>query len=84
MGDNLNNNKKINADLRIIKKKYGEEMMHLCRRLFSTLLDEPGLLPKQMLKLFEPTRFLYEDIVKNNLIDDFKDYVYSSIPPEDK
>ena len=84
MGDSLKKDKKINADLRIIKKKYGEEMMHLCRRLFSTLLDEPGLLPKQMLKLFEPTRFLYEDIVKNNLIDDFKDYVYSSIPPEDK
>ena len=84
MGENLDKNKKINADLRIIKKKYGEEMMHLCRRLFSTLLDEPGLLPKQMLKLFEPSRFLYEDIVKNNLIDDFKDYVYSSIPPEDK
>ena len=84
MGDNLNKNKKINTDLRIIKKKYGEEMMHLCRKLFSTILEEPGLLPKQMLKLFEPTRFLYEDIVKNNLIDDFKDYVYSSIPPEDK
>ena len=75
MGDSLKN-KKITADLRIIKKKYGEEMMHLCRKLFSTLLDEPGLLPKQMLKLFEPTRFLYEDIekVKNILTENNIEY----------
>ena len=84
MGDNINNNKQLNTDLRIIKKKYGEEMMHLCRKLFPTLLEEPGLLSKQILNLFEPTRFLYEDIVSNNLIEEFKDYVYSSIPKEDK
>lgn len=31
-------------DLKQIKKDYGENMSHLCRRLFSTILETPGLL----------------------------------------
>lgn len=30
----------MNSDLKIIKKKYGENMMKLVRKLFSTLLEE--------------------------------------------
>lgn len=30
----------MNCDLKIIKKKYGENMMKLVRKLFSTLLKE--------------------------------------------
>ena len=29
-------------DLEIIKKKYGEEMSHLCRTLFPTILEQEG------------------------------------------
>ena len=29
-------------DLKMIKKKYGEEMMKLCRSLFSTILENDG------------------------------------------
>ena len=29
----------MNEDLKIIKKHYGEKMMHLCRELFPTLLQ---------------------------------------------
>ena len=30
-------------DLKIIKRKYGEKMMHLVRELFPTLLEDEGL-----------------------------------------
>ena len=29
----------MNSDLKIIKKYYGEKMMHLCRKNFSTILS---------------------------------------------
>ena len=66
-------------DLKIIKKKYGEKMMHLCRELFPTILETPGLLSKLMLDNFEPTRFLYNDIIVSNKISDFKNYIYSLV-----
>ena len=31
-------------ELKRIKRRYGEEMMHLCRDLFPTLLETPGKL----------------------------------------
>ena len=31
-------------DLKLIKKYYGENMMHLCRTLFPTILETKGLL----------------------------------------
>ncbi len=45
--------------------EYRENMMHLCREFFPTLLETPGLLSDLMLKNFEPSKFLYEDLVKN-------------------
>lgn len=67
----------MNEDLKIIKKKYGEKMMHLCRTLFPSILEQPGVLSKLMLEKFETSRFLYDDIVSNSLVDIFKDYIYS-------
>ena len=42
----------INHDLKIIKKKFGENMMKLCRELFPSLLDEKGLLSGILLENF--------------------------------
>lgn len=67
----------MNTDLEIIKKKYGEKMMHLCRSLFPTILENPGVLSKLMLDNFDPSRFLYDDIIENNMEDEFKNYIYS-------
>ena len=66
-------------DLEQIKKYYGEKMKHLCRSLFPTLLETKGLLIGLMLKTFEPSRFLYEDLVKNNVVGDFKNFIYSFV-----
>lgn len=44
----------MNYDLKKIKKYYGEQMMHLCRELFPTILDEEGTLSRIMLDHFAP------------------------------
>jgi len=74
----------MNNDLLIIKKHYGEKMMHLCRELFSTILDNnPGALSKILLDNFAPNHYLYDDLFKNaiygeanNYFEIFKDYIY--------
>ena len=68
----------MNNDLKIIKKKYGEKMMHLCRELFSTILDNsPGILPKILLDNFYPSHDLYDDLVKMTYVLTFKKYLYN-------
>lgn len=74
----------MNQDLKIIKKKYGERMMKLCRELFPTILEKEGLLSQLMLDHFEPSHTLYDDIVLNELEDEFKNYIYSLINVEKK
>ena len=71
-------------DLAIIKKQYGEEMMHLCRSMFSTILENPGLLSKLLLEHFDSSRLLYEDIIENHLEVEFKNYIYSFINVENE
>ena len=72
----------MNSDLKLIKKKYGEEMSHLCRELFPVILEQEELLSKLLLDNFEPSHFLYEDIVKNGVVNSFKNYIYSLVDVE--
>ncbi len=65
-------------DLKIIKKKYGEEMMHFCRKYFPTILDNnKGLLSEILLKHFDTIRDLYKDIKDNNIEMSFVNYINS-------
>ena len=66
-------------DLKVIKKKYGEKMMHLCKKMFPTILENEGLLSKIMLSKFTPNYFLYKDIITNSLENEFKNYIYSFV-----
>ena len=66
-----------NADLKWIKKHYGEKFSHLCRSLFPTILEKEGLLKQLISDHFLPSRELYDDIVNNYLTTPFKDYIYS-------
>ena len=61
-------------DLKIIKNKFGENMSNLCKELFPTILENPGLLSNIMLSHFYPNHFLFNDILANNLLNDFKDF----------
>ena len=72
----------MNKDLKIIKKKYGEEMMHLCRELFPTLLEQEGLLPKLLHDNYKESRSLVKDIIDNNLEEEFKNYIYNQVDVE--
>ena len=62
-------------DLKIIKKKYGELMMHLCRKLFPTLLEKEGLLSSLLLDHFKESKSLYYDIVDNCIVNEFEVYI---------
>ena len=72
----------MNKDLKLIKKKYGEEMMHLCRELFPTILEQEGLLSKLLLDNFKESKSLSKDIIDNGLEEKFKNYIYSMIDVE--
>ena len=69
----------MNNDLKIIKKKYGENMMHLCRELFPTILEKEGILSQVILDSFEASHELYDDLISNNLEATFKDYIYERL-----
>ena len=74
----------MNEDLKLIKKKYGEEMAHFCRKYFPILLETKGLLPSLLLKNFEPSKSLFNDIVESNLEEQFKNFIYYLVNNESK
>ena len=53
----------IGVDERNIRKKYGENMWHLCKKLFPTILNIPGKLSEILESRFYPSKFLYDDII---------------------
>ena len=64
-------------DLKLIKRHYGEKMMHLCRSLFPTILQEEGLLYSILTKRFYPGEFLYDDIIENKWENKFSQIIYN-------
>lgn len=72
----------MDKDLKWIKKHYGEEMSHMCRSLFPRILETEGLLPTILQKHFKNSRQLVKDIVNQNKVDDFKNFIYSHIDVE--
>lgn len=64
-------------DLKIIKKKYGEKMMQLCRSLFPTILNDNGALSSIMLSKFYPSRSLYFDIKEGGIVNQFESFINS-------
>ena len=63
-------------DLKKIKKDYGENMSHMCRELFPTILEKPGLLYHIISTHFSKSRYLYDDIINDSKKYDFKNYIY--------
>ncbi len=64
-------------DLYYIKKKYGENMAHLCRKLFPTILEENGKLFSILKDHFDYNKNLYNDIIDNKIIAEFYHYIMS-------
>ena len=63
-------------DLKRIKKDYGENMSRLCRELFSTILEKPGLLYYIMSTHFPKSKYLYDDIIAESKKYEFKNFIY--------
>ncbi len=71
-------------ELKKIKDKYGENMMHLCRELFPTILEEENVLLNILKENFAYSKYLYDDIVNNKLIYGFRDFINSKFSIETK
>lgn len=71
------------SDFEVIKKKYGENFAKLCRNIFPTILESEGVLPKILEENFEPNHFLYEDLIRENCVKKFKNYINSFYKMED-
>jgi hypothetical protein len=67
------------TDLGRIKRHYGEDMMRLCRALFPTILENDGVLFKVIDSSFARSKFLYDDILSNNKIADFQNYIFTYV-----
>ena len=69
-------------ELNRIKKLYGEKFMHLCRRLFPTLLEQEGLLTQILEENFSTnSRTLGEDITEK-MEEEFKNFIFSKVDVE--
>ena len=62
-------------DLKTIKKLYGEDFAHLCRSSFPTILETQGLLPEILKQLFSPSHSIFEDLVAQNSVKEFVEYI---------
>ena len=64
------------VDYKLIKRHYGEKMAQLCRSLFPTILEHPGILFQILSNYFAYNRDLFYDISVNDAVSDFKSYIY--------
>ena len=72
----------MNNELKVIKKKYGEAMMHFCRKSFPTILNQKNVLLNILLNNFSPDRDLYSDIERLGIENEFINYINSLYNPE--
>lgn len=70
----MGNNKK---DYLKLKKDYGEKFAQYCKSTFPTLLDR-NMLYEVVSKSFVANRFLYDDLVANNRLQSFNEYIYGN------
>ena len=65
----------MNSDLKIIKKKYGENFSKLCRELFPSILENEGELVSIITSLFKESHFLYDDLITYDRVKSFQRFV---------
>ena len=65
----------MNSDLKIIKKKYGENFSKLCRELFPSILENEGELVSIITSLFKENHFLYDDLIIYDRVRSFQRFV---------
>ncbi len=58
-------------DLELIKRKYGEDMMHICRDNLGKILEVEGLLPTLLTKHFHAYREFGKELIEQDKQEDF-------------
>ena len=53
--------------------------MHLCMSIFPTILEYPGMLFNLLKNTFAYSKFLYDDLIEQNKVDDLKNYFLSFV-----
>ena len=66
-------------ELKLIKKKYGESMVHLCKRLFPTILETDGLLYSILSETIFPSKSIGKDITQGYYEPLFLLFIYNYI-----
>lgn len=69
----------MDGELKKIKKLYGEDFAKLCRTHFSRILDNEGKLLEILLQSFAPSHSLYNELVSQNKIFEFKGHVFNKM-----
>lgn len=75
---------KLNYDEKKIKKNYGEKMWQLCRKLFPTILTEETTLSNILENHFAYNHSLYEDIILQEKLYEFKNLIISDYKKKEK
>ena len=57
-----------NEELNLIKKKYGESFMHVCRELFPTMLEDDGMLSSILHDYFSIVNLYIGNKFKSHII----------------
>ena len=69
-----------NKDLEYIKKHYSETLAKICRKLFPTILEHPGVLPDILEKTFAHSKSLGQDIIEQDVLGNFQMLILSKVP----
>ncbi len=67
----------MNNELKEIKKIYGEAMMHLCRELFPSILEDEGRLLSILKNNLAPTHSFALDIIDEEFEQSFKNWIHA-------
>ena len=73
-----------NKDLQYIKSKFGEKMMHLCRENFPKILENEGVLSQLLNQYFCHNRNLAEDILEQDKLESFRDFIFAKVNVQEK
>ncbi len=71
-------------ELKMIKKLYGEQMVHYCRDNFATILEEDGVLLHILTSNFNPSHNIYNDLYLSRSLDEFKNFIFNKFESRDK
>ena len=75
---------RLDAVLKLIKRHYGEKMMHFCRDNFPTVLECPDKFYKALTNTFYPSKFIYDELMDQYNANRFIEIINDEINKKDE